>query len=213
MSASDPFGRAAAGQGHAEVAQKEEWAPLRTLPSWHLLSASSLALVEDAMAFLDQDSAAVGTRMQLPSGFRHPAPHQPPCLPVCFMEAAKLLDRTTVSSISLHPKASDAGGRPTTALAPSPVPGGQRLGPTPAAPSCKRKRASLDEKSAVEIFLAKRTMRGARSGLSRRLADKYGVTAKAVRDVWVMRTWTNATKQYWSDAEQMQKLRSSTSPD
>ena len=79
-------------------------------------------------------------------------------------------------------------------------PGCTHLAPFQPQP-CKRKRASLDEKSAVEIFLAKRTMMGARSGLSRRLANKYEVTAKAVRDVWVIRTWTNATKPYWSDAQ------------
>jgi hypothetical protein len=63
------------------------------------------------------------------------------------------------------------------------------------------KRATLDDAAATHIFRAKRSIRGARSGLSRMLAKRYGVTAKAVRDVWSLRTWTSVTEPFWNSAE------------
>eukprot|EP00960_Hanusia_phi_P031534 749343-Hanusia_phi.AAC.7 len=38
---------------------------------------------------------------------------------------------------------------------------------------------------------------------SEELARKYGITAKAIRDIWNKRTWRHATVKYWSDDEKM----------
>ena len=65
-------------------------------------------------------------------------------------------------------------------------------------PTMARKRASLDEVTVVRIFLAKHANPGARdTSLCRRLAHQYGVTDKAVRDIWNMRTWKHVTESYW----------------
>lgn len=62
-------------------------------------------------------------------------------------------------------------------------------------PSAGRK-SFLDRKSVVQIFLAKHM--GERDvHLSGKLAHKYGVTAKTVRDIWAMRTWTQVTEPFW----------------
>ena len=37
-----------------------------------------------------------------------------------------------------------------------------------------------------------------RDTLSSVLAEKHGITSKAVRDVWKLRTWAWATKSFWS---------------
>jgi len=50
----------------------------------------------------------------------------------------------------------------------------------------------LDEEKVVNIFLAKRDAPEDRY-LSARLAAQYGVTPKAVRDIWNRRTWTSIT--------------------
>ena len=50
---------------------------------------------------------------------------------------------------------------------------------------------------AVEIFKAGGP--GAkRSGVSKVLAERYGITMKAVRDIWNLRTWTRVTMPLWS---------------
>ena len=39
------------------------------------------------------------------------------------------------------------------------------------------------------------------------LAEHYGVTMKAVRDIWNLRTWTAATMPYWTSADHRRYLR------
>ena len=61
----------------------------------------------------------------------------------------------------------------------------------------------MDDASAVRIFLAKyASADGSKADLSGELALQYGVTAKAVRDIWNTRTWkkavTKATQPYWN---------------
>ena len=58
----------------------------------------------------------------------------------------------------------------------------------------------LDAKDAVAIFRAK-SGRKARDALSGILAETYGITMKAVRDIWNLRTWRWATKIFWSPAD------------
>eukprot|EP00277_Geminigera_cryophila_P018303 CAMPEP_0179437354 /NCGR_PEP_ID=MMETSP0799-20121207/21260_1 /TAXON_ID=46947 /ORGANISM="Geminigera cryophila, Strain CCMP2564" /LENGTH=359 /DNA_ID=CAMNT_0021218233 /DNA_START=45 /DNA_END=1124 /DNA_ORIENTATION=+ len=53
---------------------------------------------------------------------------------------------------------------------------------------------------AVAIFVAKRS-KSKRDHLATRLAEEFGVTAKAVRDIWNLRTWRTVTAQYWSPAD------------
>lgn len=63
-----------------------------------------------------------------------------------------------------------------------------------------RKRESLTVESVIQIFLAKRTHSRQR-GQTSRLARHHGVTAKAVRDIWNLRTWKTVTEPMWNDAE------------
>ena len=63
-----------------------------------------------------------------------------------------------------------------------------------------RKRQSLTIEAVTQIFLAKRTHSRQR-GLTSRLARHHGVTAKAVRDIWTLRTWKAVTEPMWNDAE------------
>ena len=46
---------------------------------------------------------------------------------------------------------------------------------------------------AVAIFQA-RVYRSSNRALGSQLARQYGVTPKAVRDIWLMRTWMHATR-------------------
>jgi hypothetical protein len=71
-----------------------------------------------------------------------------------------------------------------------------------------RKRAVLTDQQAAEIFklrLAVGAFDSARQHLftsrSAQVSKLYGVSPKAVRDIWNMRTWRHATKQLWSDQD------------
>lgn len=69
--------------------------------------------------------------------------------------------------------------------------------PTPGQWPPGHRRTYLDEAAVVQIFLAKHSKPGVRDlNLSGRLAREYGVTAKAVRDIWTMRTWKSVTEPY-----------------
>jgi hypothetical protein len=50
-----------------------------------------------------------------------------------------------------------------------------------------RERTYLDDAAVIHIFLAKRTKPGRRSGLASALSEEYGVTSKAIRDIWKLR--------------------------
>lgn len=71
-------------------------------------------------------------------------------------------------------------------MAPPAASGGVRCGNT-----------TLDAEGAVDIFLAKRRHKK-RDTLSATLAEKHGITSKAVRDVWKLRTWAWRTMPYWT---------------
>ena len=53
---------------------------------------------------------------------------------------------------------------------------------------------------ATMIFRAKAN-RVKRDSLSAELAAEFGITSKAVRDIWNLRTWTWTTMPYWTQAE------------
>ena len=102
---------------------------------------------------------------------------------------------------TVHPRPWGAGGVPSPAQPPPMEAGLWGAGAAqllPALAPFARKRASLDEASVVRIFLAKHANPGAKdTSLCRRLAHQYGVTDKAVRDIWNMRTWKHVTESYW----------------
>jgi hypothetical protein len=54
----------------------------------------------------------------------------------------------------------------------------------------------LDARDAVAIFCAK-SGRKHRDALSAMLSETYGITMKAVRDIWNLRTWKWDTRKYW----------------
>ena len=67
-------------------------------------------------------------------------------------------------------------------------------GPTSAA---RHNATKITAEIAIEIFKAGGP--GAkRSGVSKVLAERYGITMKAVRDIWNLRTWTPVTMPLWS---------------
>ena len=57
----------------------------------------------------------------------------------------------------------------------------------------KQMRNVLTEEGALRIFRCKEQHR-TRDDLSERLAQEYGITPKAVRDIWNLRTWMNTTR-------------------
>ena len=57
--------------------------------------------------------------------------------------------------------------------------------------------ATLDEEAAINIYLAK-AWRTPRDSTSAQLAAQYGITMKAVRDIWNQRTWPWVTMPYWT---------------
>ena len=71
-----------------------------------------------------------------------------------------------------------------------------------AAPSRWRE---ITEEVAIEIF---RTKAHRTSSDSARLAQQYGITAKAVRDIWIMRTWVCTTMPFWNRDDEREFLRS-----
>jgi hypothetical protein len=74
---------------------------------------------------------------------------------------------------------------------------------TRAPPSSKMTQSKLNAVSVKKIFIAKRQKKGHRSGLSILLGRQYGVTSKAVRDIWNGRTWAKVTEPLWTDAERL----------
>ena len=68
------------------------------------------------------------------------------------------------------------------------------------------KHTHLDSSAVIRIFLAKRSgYTGFVSRtLSTRFSKEYGITPKAVRDIWSMKTWRKVTQPYWN-AEDRQR--------
>jgi hypothetical protein len=71
---------------------------------------------------------------------------------------------------------------------------------------------TISHKEAVIIFLAGSRLGsyGSRGKLSDRLSKEFGITSKAVRDIWNLRTWARATRPHWtpSDEEAFTKKKS-----
>ena len=70
------------------------------------------------------------------------------------------------------------------------------------APASERPRVVLTSKIAREIFQLKATHGcGSLHAASLRLASKYGVSSKAIRDIWKGRSWLEATYDLWNVEE------------
>ena len=61
-------------------------------------------------------------------------------------------------------------------------------------------RVRTHHTQATMIFRAKAN-RVKRDSLSAELAAEFGITSKAVRDIWNLRTWTWTTMPYWTQAD------------
>ena len=80
-----------------------------------------------------------------------------------------------------------------------------------------RKRAILSSQQAGEIFLLREAIASKIGERSNSLVTsnsimagaKYGISAKAVRDIWNRRTWRHATRIHWGEADIFQDSRSS----
>ena len=59
----------------------------------------------------------------------------------------------------------------------------------------------LTAEQAVNIFLARKERAGKRGTVANRLARLHGVAPRTVRDIWNLRTWTEATRPQWSSAD------------
>ena len=76
-----------------------------------------------------------------------------------------------------------------------------------ALPSTEEARGmcTIDKKTAVIIFLARQSTPVTKDDrLATRLSDEHGISPKAVRDIWNMRTWCRATRPYWTPAQEHQ---------
>ena len=59
----------------------------------------------------------------------------------------------------------------------------------------------LTAEEAIEIFVARKERWGRRDQVATRLALRFGVAPRTVRDIWNLRTWTETTRQLWSSAD------------
>ena len=59
----------------------------------------------------------------------------------------------------------------------------------------------LTEEDVATIFQARLERSGGRSHLASKLAERFGVASRTVRDIWNLRTWVKTTRPLWSNAE------------
>ena len=74
--------------------------------------------------------------------------------------------------------------------------------------SAPRGVCTITAQVARKIFLAKMEQtRHRRDGLAARLGDRFGISAKAVRDIWRLRTWAQATRPLWTPEDKTNHLK------
>ena len=72
---------------------------------------------------------------------------------------------------------------------------------TPSFPSTDKdlepqvRRARLSPHQAIRIFMLRRTKTKYTAAM---LAAKYGITPKAIRDIWTRKSWVRDTRPYWT---------------
>ena len=139
------------------------------------------------------------------------------CVLGLFEEGGKMSGSTNVGLSALGMTA--PGPAPAPAPAPSPAPMPQVPAPNPAVLELARLYADTDESktsvltadSAILIFTSRAAKSSKlRDSSSSKLAHEHGVTTKAVRDIWNMRTWVWTTMPYWSDEDMRTFLRKRT---
>lgn len=149
---------------------------------WQADASSTPASESRELMLLFEDADQNGSVM--PSDSRHD--------PTCASALPLLVGPLTLPR-HLSPTVAHAFSRtasPASALA------RERSTPVP------RLRCKISHEDATTIFLAARgRQHEPQNGLSSRLADEYGITAKAVRDIWNLRTWRHATKLHWGPKE------------
>ena len=59
----------------------------------------------------------------------------------------------------------------------------------------------LTEEDVATIFQARLERSGGRCQLASKLAERFGVASRTVRDIWNLRTWVKTTRPLWSNAE------------
>ena len=64
----------------------------------------------------------------------------------------------------------------------------------------------ITSEAARKIFMS-RAMRRKNDGLASRLGQDFGISAKAVRDIWRLRTWAHATQTYWTPEDMRNQLK------
>ena len=80
--------------------------------------------------------------------------------------------------------------------------------PSPLKISQGRGVCTISSNDAILIFNAAKHDRTKRDRLANRFAKEFGITPKAVRDIWNLRTWGWATLPHWSAADKRHFLSS-----
>jgi hypothetical protein len=79
--------------------------------------------------------------------------------------------------------------------------------PSPGKPSQARGVRTISSNAAILIFNAAKHNRTKRDRLAHRFAKEFGITPKAVRDIWNLRTWVQTTKPFWSPPDETNFLK------
>ena len=66
---------------------------------------------------------------------------------------------------------------------------------------------TISSNDAVLIFNSAKHDCTKRDRLANRFAKEFGITAKAVRDIWNLRTWVQTTKPFWSPSDEAHFLK------
>ena len=64
---------------------------------------------------------------------------------------------------------------------------------------------AISPQDALSIFLAAKHNRTKYDRLANRLAEEYGITSKAVRDIWSLRTWARITRPHWAKLDKQKQ--------
>eukprot|EP00960_Hanusia_phi_P043531 756104-Hanusia_phi.AAC.1 len=68
----------------------------------------------------------------------------------------------------------------------------------------KRQKALLTPDTALEIYSLKGFQSNSKAAESVAIAARFGVSAKAVRDIWDKKSWVHATMPRWTEAERQE---------
>jgi hypothetical protein len=79
--------------------------------------------------------------------------------------------------------------------------------PSPGKPSQARGVRTISSNAAILIFNAAKHNRTKRDRLAHRFAKEFGITPKAVRDIWNLRTWVHTTKPFWLPPDEKHFLK------